>query len=203
MKTEMDRLTVAGVEIDIIRETGMIPLRPVVERLGLNWSAAYRRLERNHWAETSVAVMAMQADDQQRSHLVVDARTFIMWLATVQASRVGEDIRPTVEAFQLEAANALLDYFTKGVAINPRFPHAVEATEANEGYTLAQAARHLGFKHHAFISTLRTLAVIRKGSDGHHYPAPGFDRWFDVATTNALRVTEEGMDALQQIAKDL
>lgn len=203
MATELDRLTVAGVEIDIIRETGLIPLKPVVESMGLTWAPQYQRVTQAHWA-TVMESITVDARGAHRPMLSVDGRTFVMWLSTIGTKAIKDpDVRSRVEAIQLEASQALYDYFTKGAAFNPRFPHAVEATEANEGYTLAQAARHLGFGLHSFTGALRAMDVIRKGPGTQHYPAPGFERWFDVATTNALRVTEEGMDALQQIAKDL
>lgn len=50
---------------------------------------------------------------------MVDRRTLTMWLATIDTSRVSEATRPTLEAYQLEAADALDAYFHEGGAINP------------------------------------------------------------------------------------
>ncbi|AMS03208.1 hypothetical protein SEA_NYMPHADORA_49 [Gordonia phage Nymphadora] len=51
--------------------------------------------------------------------VMVDRRTFTMWLATIDPSRVSETARPIIEAFQAEAADALDAYFHEGGAINP------------------------------------------------------------------------------------
>ena len=49
-----------------------------------------------------------------------DRRTLTMWLATLDESRVREDKRAELVAYQSEAADALDAYFHHGAAINPR-----------------------------------------------------------------------------------
>lgn len=58
-------------------------------------------------------------DGKRREMSMVDRRTLTMWLATIDTNRVNEAARPTLEAYQLEAADALDAYFHEGGAINP------------------------------------------------------------------------------------
>jgi hypothetical protein len=45
-----------------------------------------------------------------------------MWLATIDESRVAEAARPTIVAFQAEAADALDAHFAASVAVSPQMP---------------------------------------------------------------------------------
>lgn len=70
-----------------------ISLRSACEALGLDYSAQWRRLERQDWA--TVAVMAtVAADGKTRDMVTLDRRTFTMWLATTY--RHGIPARETV-----------------------------------------------------------------------------------------------------------
>ena len=69
-----------------------------------------------------------------------------MWLATIDTNRVSEVARPTLEAYQLEAANALDAYFHKGGVINPRAEeHQLNALmrQSQMQMELCQAAKGL------------------------------------------------------------
>lgn len=77
-----------------------------------------RKLEDKPWA-TVIKLTTVGADGRTRDMSMVDRRTFTMWLATIDARRVGEAARPTLEVYQLEAADAVDRYFHAGGAINP------------------------------------------------------------------------------------
>ena len=93
-------------------------LRPAAESIGLDYSSQLRKLKGKPWA---VVVMSPTtgADGKTYDMAMVDRRTLTMWLATIDANRVSDTARPTLEAFQSEAADALDAYFHDGGAINP------------------------------------------------------------------------------------
>lgn len=93
--------------------------RHICNALGIDWSGQAAKLKNKNWA-TVENISTVGADGKNRDMAMVDRRTLTMWLATIDTNRVSEAARPTLEAYQLEAANALDSYFHKGGAINPR-----------------------------------------------------------------------------------
>ena len=94
-------------------------VRPICDALGIDSKSQRAKLHGKSWA-TGVIITSVGADGKSRDMFMVDRRTLTMWLATIDTNRVSEAARPTLEAYQLEAANALDAYFHKGGAINPR-----------------------------------------------------------------------------------
>jgi hypothetical protein len=87
-----------------------INLRRCCVDLHLSIWAQVRRLKRQAWGTTAVmAVVA--ADGVKRPVVFIPRRILPMWLATVQASRCAESVRPRVIQFQLEAADVLYRHF--------------------------------------------------------------------------------------------
>ena len=117
----------------------------VCDALGINWEPQHRKLKDKNWA-TMIIMTTVGADGKQREMSMVDRRTLTMWLATIDTNRVNENARPTLEAFQLEAANALDSYFHQGGAINPRADeHQLNALlrQSQMQMELCQAAKGL------------------------------------------------------------
>lgn len=107
----------------------------VCQSLGIDPKSQRRKLKGKSWA--CEVMMTLQVGDQRRNLSMVDRRTLTMWLATIDASRVSEEARPVLEAYQSEAADALDAYFHKGGAINPN------ATEDQLADVLGQAKAQL------------------------------------------------------------
>lgn len=104
----------------VINGNPMVSPRHVCDVAGLDWSAQYRRLNRTSWATVAMTTTVAE-DGKQRELAMIDRRTFTMWLATIETSRIKDaDARAIIEAFQAEAADALDAYFNEGGAINPR-----------------------------------------------------------------------------------
>ncbi|MFE7361473.1 phage antirepressor N-terminal domain-containing protein [[Kitasatospora] papulosa] len=96
-----------------------VVFKPAVESIGLDYSSQLKRLRRQPWA--SVVVTTMVAEDgKAREMVTVPEDTFIMWAATLQASRVAPELRPMLVAFQTESKKALHAYWTRGQAIRPQ-----------------------------------------------------------------------------------
>lgn len=96
----------------------VVSLRHACESIGIDHSPQARKLKNKSWA---CVVMMTTHDSTGRAQqmAMIDRRTFTMWLATIDTSRVNADARPILEAFQAEAADALDAYFNEGGAINP------------------------------------------------------------------------------------
>lgn len=119
--------------------------RHICNALGIDWSGQAAKLKNKNWA-TVENISTVGADGKNRDMAMVDRRTLTMWLATIDTNRVSEAARPTLEAYQLEAANALDSYFHNGGAINPRAEeHQINALmrQSQMQMELCQAAKGL------------------------------------------------------------
>ncbi len=96
-----------------------VVLRPALEALGLDYSGQLQRLQRQPWATVGM-MPTVGGDGKVREMAAIPVKTFLMLLATVDASRVSEAVRPKLVAYQAEVSDAIEAYWTKGVAINPR-----------------------------------------------------------------------------------
>lgn len=104
-----------------------IVLRPAVEAIGLDYASQYTKLKSRSWAVVGQSTTT-GADGKRYNMVTVDVRTFLMLLATIDENRVGVDVKPRLVLYQAEIADAIEQYWTRGVAVNPRLDHK-EAAE--------------------------------------------------------------------------
>ena len=119
--------------------------RHICDALGIDWAGQFTKLKKKSWARVELISMHDSSGRKQEISMV-DRRTLTMWLATIDTNRINENARPTLEAFQLEAANALDNYFHNGGAINPRADeHQLNALlrQSQMQMELCQAAKGL------------------------------------------------------------
>lgn len=121
---ELAQVNVPGTDRTVLAALidGVVQVSPrhVCDAIGIDADAQIRRLKRTSWACTSMMTVQPPGDAQRRELVMIDRRTFTMWLATIDTSRVkDETARGVIEAFQREAADALDRYFNEGGAINP------------------------------------------------------------------------------------
>ncbi|MBM4634472.1 phage antirepressor [Rhodococcus hoagii] len=147
--TDLVRIAVPGADAPImaamINSTPMVAVKPLCDAIGIDDRSQRRKLESKSWA-TGVIMTSVAADGKSRDMYMVDRRTLTMWLATIDESRVGEQSRSMLVAFQAEAADALDRYFHEGGAINPRATeHQVNALifQSRARMELLQAAKGL------------------------------------------------------------
>ncbi|MEJ4121405.1 phage antirepressor N-terminal domain-containing protein [Corynebacterium macginleyi] len=125
--------------------TKWVAARHICEALGIDWAGQFTKLKNKNWAVVEL-IPITAADGKNYQTSMVDRRTLTMWLATIDTNRVSEAARPTLEAYQLEAANALDAYFHDGGVINPRVDeHQLNALirQSQMQMELCQAAKGL------------------------------------------------------------
>lgn len=147
--TELARIPFHGNHILAVDVDGtpMVALKPMCESLGLATHGQLERLKRQPWASTRVIRVQLPGDTQSREVTFLDRRTFTMWLATIETSRLkNEATKNLLTAYQREAADALDAYFNEGAAINPRVTeHQLNAVirQSQMRMELIQAAKGL------------------------------------------------------------
>jgi hypothetical protein len=119
--SDVVRIPFHGGEVLAVDTNGKphVILRPAFEAIGLDADRQIAKLQRQPWATTAVTA-GVGEDGKTRQMVVADVRTFLMALATIPASRVSDEARPVLIAYQSEVADAIESYWTKGGAINSR-----------------------------------------------------------------------------------
>ena len=99
-----------------------VPMRPVVEGMGLDWKSQHVKLTQNQRFASSVVEITtqMSGDDQRRAMTCLPLRKLPGWLTSISPNKVALEIRDTVIAYQNECDDALWASWTEGHAINPR-----------------------------------------------------------------------------------
>jgi hypothetical protein len=110
-----DELT--AVRVDVAgRSVIYIPVRPICDYLGVNWSAQYRRINRDPVLSaeliTCVAVTATQGQpDQRREMLCLPLDLVNGFLFGINANRVKEELKARLIQYQRECYRVLADAF--------------------------------------------------------------------------------------------
>jgi hypothetical protein len=115
-----------------------VAMAPIVEHLGLDWSAQYRRIMRHEALKTCVVIMAtrLPGDPRKREVLMLPIGMLSGWLFGVRTSMVRHELRDRLLAYQRESFAVLDSYWRRGIAINPR----LRTIEDREGF---QDDKHL------------------------------------------------------------
>lgn len=89
-----------------------VALKPLVENIGLQWEAQYKRLQRNPVLKSTMSVMDMVAEDgKTREMLCLPLSMLNGWLFGVDVNRVREEIRPKLIRYQTECFDVLYRHF--------------------------------------------------------------------------------------------
>jgi hypothetical protein len=104
-----------GGELEAVKKDGKVwvSVRRVCEALGIDVESQRKKLKdeaRAPWAVT-VMMTATGPDGKNYQTFMIDLDSFPMWLGTIDASRVREEIRPMLITYQKEAAIVLRDHF--------------------------------------------------------------------------------------------
>jgi hypothetical protein len=108
-----DGLPAVLVEIDQQGHTQIhVPLRPICDFLGLNWSAQTRRLGRDAVLSDMTSTVAVTATDGRLRNMTCLPLDYLNgWLFGVNASRVKEDLREKVIRYQRDCYRVLAGAF--------------------------------------------------------------------------------------------
>ncbi len=124
------------------RRSIYVPLRPICELMGIDWSAQFRRLNRDPVLSRrmiSVAVTATQ-DDQSRLMVSLPLDYLNGWLFGINADRVRPELRERVIRYQENCYQVLADAFREGrlttdatdilAGVSPETAQAVQLAQA-------------------------------------------------------------------------
>lgn len=107
--------------LEAICESGAVwfALKPICEALGIGLSAQMTKLKNQAWAGMSLIDMTA-ADGKSYRTFCIDRQTLLMWLATIDANRVADHVRPKLEVYQKDIAKKIDELFFPSQTVTPR-----------------------------------------------------------------------------------
>lgn len=160
-----DELT--AVLVDVGGQTSVyIPVRPICDYLGVDWSAQYRRINRDPVLsvelEPCVVVTATQGQpDQRREMQCLPLDMINGWLFGINAARVKEELRERLIQYQRECYRVLADAFVnrtmpdEWMQTNPETMMALQQIREN-----ALAVARLAEEQMRMMSRLDKAAIV-------------------------------------------
>jgi len=91
-----------------------VPMKPVVEGIGLNWKSHHTKLSSGRFASTMVEITIVAADGRARLMSCLPLRKLPGWLMTLHPNKVRSQVRQEVLAFQNECDDVLWIHWHKG-----------------------------------------------------------------------------------------
>ncbi len=174
-----DRLPVA----QLADETILVPLRPLCEYLGIDWSSQAKRLRRDPVLGPAVrSVVMMTTDRGERPMVSVPLSLLPGWLFGLQANRVRAELREKIVRYQRECFEVLWTAF-KG-DIQPSTPAPpMDLNPVEQALLLAEAVASMAREHLALDQRVTTIAEYTRG--------------FIQQTKSHQRATDERLTALE------
>jgi len=103
-----------------------VAMRPIVEGMGLAWQGQIDKLNAQPHKFNCQHIMTVGADGRQRRMLAMPIAKLNLWLATINPAKIKDAAkRAKVELYQEESAQALFNYWNKGVAIRDDYEGVV------------------------------------------------------------------------------
>ena len=98
-----------------------VPMKLIVEGMGLDWSSQHAKLkETQRFSSTVVEIAIVAEDGKQRQMTCMPLRKLPGWLMTISPNKVNPESRNIVIAYQEECDDVLWKYWMAGQAVNPR-----------------------------------------------------------------------------------
>ena len=145
-----------------------VALKPMVETIGLDWSAQRKRVMRHPVLSEGVAITAIPSGHGDQETVMIDLKMLPGFLVTIAADRiVNAEVRERVILFQREAFQVLFDHFFggKGAAAKQVTATAGEAIKLLDAIKRATIPAERQYLH----------AMLAQLSDARGLPLPPLD----------------------------
>lgn len=93
-----------------------VPMKPVVEGMGLSWASQTVKLNGNQ-ARWGVSIIEIPSSSGIQSYLCIPLRKLFGWMNTIHPSKVRKDLREDIIAYQNECDDVLWSYWNEGRAV--------------------------------------------------------------------------------------
>lgn len=112
-----------------------VPMKPVVEGMGLTWQAQHRKLMTGRFAPTITEMVIVAGDGKQREMTCLPLRKLAGWLMSIHPAKAREELRAGIIAYQNECDDALWSFWNEGKAVRHDSRSAETVLSATIGTT--------------------------------------------------------------------
>lgn len=151
-----------------------VPMKPVVEGMGLAWQVQHRKLMAGRFASVITMMVTTGADGKRYEMACLPLRKLAGWLMSIHASKVRPELREGVIAYQNECDDVLWSYWNEGIAIrhdDRTAASVLSTTIGTDGFHCLAAVldgkvRHLpvaarrGAKNHIWSQVHKAFSVV-------------------------------------------
>jgi len=104
-----------------------VPMKPVVEGMGLDWKTQHRKLNSNkdRWG---MVKMTTPSNGGEQLAVSMPLRKLPGFICSIHPNKLRKELRPTVIMFQNECDDVLWDYWSKKVQSKPEQPKQIATT---------------------------------------------------------------------------
>ena len=188
----IEHLPFHGDQIDTIKDEdgAWVSLARCCSHLGIGLENQRKKLRSKPWAQMKTERIDTPGGNQNVA--LIHADSLPMWLATIEPSRVSVTARPILEAYQMEAAKALSDYWNRGMALNPNATDEQKA-KSIEDFGNWFSARRIGIDTRKdFVSMISTLRLAERHPDAYRRSTRDlYNRLFNNSTEERDRILQE------------
>lgn len=139
---ELTTVNFHGNALLVLKKDGvkLVAMKPIVESIGLNWSAQFRRIKRDDILSTSIAVMATEvcANGQLGETVALPIEYLNGWLFGIDSRRVKPEVKEKLFQYKKECYKVLDAYFNKGVAVNRKLLKELKTQIKNQHESLSE-----------------------------------------------------------------
>jgi hypothetical protein len=124
----------------------LVPMRPIVDALGLNWPGQFLRIRREPVLHEALTVCIMQTVQGEREMLALPLKLLPGFLFGLNASRVKPELRDKILRYQRDCYEVLWTAF-KGDIVPAAATPPVDLNPAEQALLLAEAVASLARQH--------------------------------------------------------
>lgn len=189
-----DQIPVAKMGEDLF-----VPLRPVIEALGLERSSQQRRVQRDPvLSKGSRTILMRGADGRVREQLCLSLDLLPGWLFGVTTSRIKPELQAKLNRYRAECFRVLWDAFKADVTAAA--PRRTDLSSAEQTLELAAVVYHLAQQQVEFERGLTDLAHAQAADHDRLSKVADYMRGFIQQTNTRLTSLELRLDPAAAIS---
>lgn len=109
-----------------------VPMKQVVENIGLVWHAQFERLQRNEVLSQGIRVIRIPSNGGEQDAVCLPLHYLNGWLFGIKISKVKPELKEKLLRYQKDCYEVLWDYWTTGIAKWDDIQQQREVLEENE-----------------------------------------------------------------------
>lgn len=111
-----------GADLYVVEHNGQpyTPMKPIVQAMGLDWGSQFRKVAANE-TRWGIVNLTIPSAGGEQAMTCLPVRKTAAWLTTIEPGKVkNPEVRARVIQYQNECDDVLWQYWSEGLAVNPR-----------------------------------------------------------------------------------